>query len=132
MSEILTEPSSPREDHKVWVWRYGDAISTPVKVTFTRKSTNSEYFEVPTTMYARVVIKDDLRDSDAILDKVFQFTSNGIFIIEFTTEEVIQLRAGKTYQLGVALYDEDDTFLRTLVQDLPLRIEKSALNKSVF
>lgn len=132
MSNILTEPSSPRADHKVWVWRYGDAINTPVRVTFYRKDNGEPYFDIPTTCYARVLIKDDLRDDNAVLEKSFHFISPNIFIVEFTTDEVVQLRAGKTYHVGMALYDEADNFIRVLVQDLPLRIEKSALSNSVF
>lgn len=132
MSEILTEPSSQRADNKIWVWRYGDAVNTPFKVTFNKKDTGEQYFDIPTTMYVRFLIKDDLGDETPIIEKVYKFIAPNIFVVELSTEEVVQLRAGKTYHVGVALYGEDDNFVRVLIADLPLRVDKSALNKSVF
>lgn len=132
MSEILTEPSSQRSDNKIWVWRYGDPVNVPVKVSFFKKSDQTEYFKVPTTMYARFLVKSDLRLDDAVIDKIYHFIAPGIFIVELSTEEVIQLRAGKTYYVGIALYDEGDNFVRTLVADLPLRVDKSVLSNQVF
>lgn len=132
MSAILTEPSSQRADNKIWVWRYGDAVNTPFRVNFHKKDTGEQYFDIPTTMYVRFLIKDDLRDENPIIEKVYKFISPNVFIVELSTEEVVQLRAGKTYHVGVALYDEGDNFVRVLISDLPLRIDKSALNKSVF
>ena len=132
MSEILVEPSSQRSDHKVWVWRYGDAVRVPVKVSMVKRSDNTQYFDVPTVMSVRFLIKDDLRDEAPIIEKVYNFVAPNIFIVEIPTDEVIALRAGKVYHVGMALYDEQDNFVRTLVADLPLRIEKSALYDSVF
>lgn len=132
MSEILTEPSSQRADNKIWVWRYGDAVNTPFKVIFHRKDTGEQYFDIPTTMYVRFLIKDDLRDENPVIEKVYKFIAPNVFVVELSTEEVVQLRAGKTYHVGVALYGEDDNFVRVLIADLPLRVDKSALNKSVF
>lgn len=132
MSEILREPSSPRSDHGTWVWRYGDAIYTPVKVSMVSKRDNSQYFDVPTVMKVRFQIKADLRDSMPVLEKVFDFIKPNIFVVELSTEEVVQLRAGRTYSVGMALYDEQDNFVRVLVSNLPLRIEQSALYESVF
>ena len=132
MSGILVEPSSPRADHKVWVWQYGNSVHVPVKVSMIRKDDNTQYFNIPTVMYVRMLIKDDLRDSMPILEKVYNFSAPNIFIVELSTEEVIALRAGKMYHVGMALYDEQDNFVRTLVADLPLRVEKSALSNSVF
>lgn len=132
MSEILVEPSSQRSDHKIWVWRYGDAVRVPVKVSMVKKSDNTQYFDVPTVMHVRFLVKDDLRDSSPIIEKAFNFIAKNIFIVELSTEEVIALRAGKMYHVGMALYDEQDNFVRTLVADLPLRVEKSALYDSVF
>lgn len=132
MSEILTEPSSQREDQKIWVWRYGDAVNVPFRVSLIKKDTGEEYFKIPTTMYVRFLVKSDLREDMAIIDKPFQFTAPGIFIVQLSTEEVVQLRAGRTYYVGVALYDEGDNFVRTLVADLPLRIDKSVLSSQVF
>lgn len=132
MSEILTEPSSQRADNKIWVWRYGDAVNTPFKVTFHKKDTGEQYFDIPTTMYVRFLIKDDLRDDTPVVEKTYKFISPNVFVVELSTEEVVQLRAGKTYHVGVALYGEDDNFVRVLIADLPLRIDKSALSNSVF
>lgn len=132
MSEILTEPSSQRADNKIWVWRYGDAVNTPFKVNFYNKDTGEKYFDIPTSMYVRFLIKDDLRDETPIIEKVYKFIAPNIFVVELSTEEVVQLRAGKTYHVGVALYGENDNFVRALISDLPLRVDKSALNKSVF
>lgn len=132
MSEILTEPSSQRADNKIWVWRYGDAVNVPFKITLYKKDTGEQYFDIPTTMYVRFLIKDDLRDENPVIEKVYKFASPNVFIVELTTEEVVQLRAGKTYHVGVALYDGDDKFIRVLIADLPLRIDRSALNNSVF
>lgn len=132
MNEILTEPSSQRADNKVWVWRYGDAVNTPIRVSLIRKDTEEQYFNIPTSMSARFVIKGDLRDDDAIIDKLFKFTAPNIVVIELSVEEVIQLRAGRTYYVGLALYDEQENFVRVLIADLPLRVDKSALSGSVF
>lgn len=132
MSNILTEPSSQRADHKIWVWRYGDPVNIPMRVSFIRKDNAQQYFDVPTTCYVRFLIKSDLREDDPIIDKPFKFIKPNIFLVEFSTEEVIQLRAGRTYYVGVALYDEGDNFVRTLISDLPLRIDKSALSNQVF
>lgn len=132
MSDFLTEPSSQRADNKIWVWRYGDAVNTPFKVIFHKKDTGEQYFDIPTTMYVRFLIKDDLRDENPIIEKVYKLIAPNVFIVELSTEEVVQLRAGKTYHVGVALYGEDDNFVRVLIADLPLRVDKSALNKSVF
>lgn len=132
MSEILTEPSSQRADNKIWVWRYGDAVSTPFKVSFYKKDDGVEYFQIPTTMYVRFLIKADLRDDTPVFEKVFNFISPGVFVVELSTDEVMQLRAGRTYYVGVGLYDEGDNFVRSLVSDLPLRIDKSALSNSIY
>lgn len=132
MSDFLTEPSSQRADNKIWVWRYGDAVNTPFKVIFHKKDTGEQYFDIPTTMYVRFLIKDDLRDENPIIEKVYKLIAPNVFIVELSTEEVVQLRAGKTYHVGAALYGEDDNFVRVLIADLPLRVDKSALNKSVF
>lgn len=132
MSNILTEPSSQRADHKIWVWRYGDPVNIPMRVSFIRKDNAQQYFDVPTTCYVRFLIKSDLREDDPIIDKPFKFIKPNIVLVEFSTEEVIQLRAGRTYYVGVALYDEGDNFVRTLISDLPLRIDKSALSNQVF
>jgi len=132
MSEFLTEPSSQREDFKIWVWRYGDAVNTPIKVNFYRKDTGEQYFDIPTTYYVRFLIKDDLRDDTPVIEKVFRFVSPNVFIVALSTAEVVRLRAGKTYHVGVALYGEADNFVRVLIADLPLRIDKSALSNSVF
>lgn len=132
MSDILTEPSSQRGDHKIWVWRYGDAVSTPFKVSFRRKDNDKVYYDVPTSMYARFLIKADLRDETPIIEKAFKFISPNIFVVELSTDEVVQLRPERIYHVGVALYDEFDNFIRVLIADLPLRVDVSALNKSVF
>ena len=132
MSEFLEESSSQRSDLKVWVWKYGDPVNVPFKVTMIKKDTNSEYFDIPTSMYARFLVKADMRDDMPIIDKVFKFTQPNIFIVELSTSEVVQLRAGRTYYVGVALYDENDNFVRTLISVLPLRIDKSVLSNQVF
>ena len=95
MSNILTEPSSQRADHKIWVWRYGDPVNIPMRVSFIRKDNAQQYFDVPTTCYVRFLIKSDLREDDPIIDKPFKFIKPNIVLVEFSTEEVIQLRAGR-------------------------------------
>ena len=101
-------------------------------MTFHKKDTGEQYFDIPTTMYVRFLIKDDLRDDTPVIEKTYKFISPNVFVVELSTEEVVQLRAGKTYHVGVALYGEDDNFVRVLIADLPLRIDKSALSNSVF
>lgn len=132
MTEILTEPSSQREDNKVWRWRYGDPVNTPVKVSFINKSNNEKYADVPGGYYARFIVKTDLREDEVFFERNFEFSTDGVFIVELTAEEVCQFRAGATYYCGFALYDSNGKFIRTLVQDLPLVIDKSVFSKQLY
>ena len=133
MSEILVEPSSQRVDNKVWVWTYGDPVNTSVKVSFINKTTSEEYLEIPENGYfVRFLIKTDLREDRAVLDKNFSFVSRGIFVINLSSDEVAQLIPEANYNVGMALYDEVGNYIRTLVQNLPLRIERSVFKNQLF
>lgn len=132
MDRILTEPSSQREDNRVWVWRYGDPVNVPFRISLYRRDADSTYVNIPTDFTVRFLVKSDLRDDAAVIDKVFHFKAPSIFLCEFSTEEVIALRAGKTYHVGVALYDNDGNFVRAIIDNLPLRVDKSTLSNSVF
>lgn len=132
-SAVLTEPSSQREDNRVWVWRYADPVNVPIKINLRNRESGNVYVNIPTDFYAHFLIKEDLRDDVAVLEKVFKFVSPSVFVVEISTEEVAgRLRAGKTYHVGVALYDDNSVFIRTLIADLPLRVDKSTLSNSVF
>lgn len=129
---ILREPSSQRNDNNIWVWRYADPVITPFRVLFHRGSDTGNLVDVPVGFYAKLLIKDDLRDENATIDKIFRFDVPSIFIVNIPTDEVIKLRPGKMYHVGVALYDNNDRFVRAIIDDLPLRIDGSALSRSVF
>ena len=129
---FLTEPSSQREDNRIWVWRYADPVNVPIKVNLRRRDTGDVYANIPTSFRIRFLIKEDLRDDDAVLEKSFEFVSPSVFVVKISTEEVVRLRAGKVYHVGMALYDDRDNFIRTIISDLPLRVDKSALSNSVF
>lgn len=129
---VIREPTSQRSDSKMWVWTYGDPVYVPIRVSLVREDTGSVYVDVPTSYHVGFFIKSDLRDSNAIIQKMFNFIEPSLFVVDIPTDEVILLRAGKVYHVGMALYDELGNFVRTLISDLPLRIESSALSNSVF
>lgn len=129
---IIQEPSSQRGDNNVWIWRYGDPVYTPVKVHLLRKDTDEVYVDVPTSYTVGFFVKADLRDDTPIIEKMFNFIEPSLFVVDIPTEEVILLRSGKCYHCGMALYDESGNFVRTLVADLPLCIDKSTLSNLVF
>lgn len=132
MSEILTESSSQRSDNKIWVWKYPDSVFTPFKVNLRRLGVEGTYIDIPTTYSARFVVKADLRDDNSIIDEFFKFVSPSVFVVNIPTEKVCLLRAGRLYHVGVALYDDNNNFIRSLISDLPLRLDKSTLSNLVF
>ena len=77
-------------------------------------------------------VKADLRDDNSIIDEFFKFDLNSVFVVNIPTEKVCLLRAGRLYHVGVALYDDNNNFVRSLISDLPLRLDKSTLSNSVF
>lgn len=132
---ILQESSSQRNDQNVWVWRYADAVFTPFRVSLYRRDAvdiSAIYVDIPVGFYARFLIKDDLRDESAIIDKSFRFDVPSVFVVDIPTDEVVMLRPGKMYHVGVALYDNNDNFVRAIIDDLPLRVDNSVLSYSVF
>lgn len=132
MSEILVEPSSQREDNRIWVWNYGDPVHAVCQIQLIDQSTGRTYLEIPQNYYARFMIKSDLREGKSILEKNFNFDGRGVFIVDLTTEEVLQLKPEAHYYVGMALYDEFGNFIRTLVSFLPLRIARSVFKDQLF
>ena len=131
-NQILVEPSSQRGDNKVWVWKYPDPVNTPFRISLYRAGSESTYVNIPTDYSVRFLIKADLRDDNALIEKVFHFDAPSVFQVVIPTDEVIKLRAGRAYHVGVALYDNHGSFVRSIISDLPLRIEGSTLSNSVF
>lgn len=129
---IIQEPSSQRSDNNIWVWRYGDPVFTPFRISFYRKGQDNAYVDIPLDFTVRFLIKADLRDDSAVIEKIFHFDAPSVFVVNIPTDEVIQLRAGKMYHVGLALYNEYGEFVRTIIADLPLRIDNSTLSNSVF
>lgn len=132
MNEILVEPSSQRTDNKMWVWNYGDPVHAVCQIKLIDKLTGNTYLEIPENYYARFMIKSDLREGKSILEKNFNFDKRGVFIIDLTTEEVLQLKPEAHYYAGMALYDEFGNFIRTLVSYIPLRVERSVFKDQLF
>lgn len=123
---LLKETSSQRLDGQVWVWNYPDSLNVPFRVIL------DEGLQLPKGYKVRFVIKSDIRENDIILDRYYEVLDESVFVVEVSVDEVSQLRIGRTYYGGFALYDTYGNFVRNIVSYLPIRIEKSVFSNVVF
>ncbi|MEG1565311.1 MAG: hypothetical protein RR342_01035 [Bacilli bacterium] len=121
---ILYEATSPRGDHGIWTLTYGQPSKTPFKFNWRGKTAGGEYinFNIDTTCYVEVEIKEYLEDETSIISKTIQMEENNSILLELTQSDSLLLKAEKNYHMTVTLYDSSDVLVRILLRDLPIKI----------
>lgn len=121
---MLYEATSPRNDNAIWALTYGEPSKTPFYFNWQGKTSGGAYldFNIDTSCYVIVTIKERLSDTDSIVSKNLQMQNNNTILLELTQEDMMNLKAGKTYHTSISLYDENNNLIRVLLRDLPTKI----------
>ena len=121
---MLYEATSPRNDNAIWVLTYGEPSKTPFYFNWQGKTSGGTYldFNIDTSCYVIVVIKERLDDEEPILSYTLQIQPNNTILLELSEADMLKLKAKKTYHTSITLYDANDKVIRVLLRDLPTKI----------
>lgn len=121
---MLYEATSPRNDNAIWALTYGEPSRTPFYFNWQGKTSGGEYldFDIDTSCHVIVTIKERLSDEEAILEYTIQMQPHNTIMLELSQEDMLKLKANKTYHTSISLYDANDKLIRVLLRDLPTKI----------
>ena len=121
---MLYEATSPRGDNGIWVLTYGQPSKTPFRFDWKGKTRGGKYinFAIDPSCYIILTIKEYLSDEESILKYTLQMDDNNSVMVALSEEDMLKLRANKTYHTSISLYDKDNNLIKVMLRDLPTKI----------